>query len=122
THAVQHASAHGATTVAIVPADLPFLNESETTDLLAAVPTRGIAIAPDHRLRGTNAIAFSLPAPVLLSFGPDSFHRHLAQCQEGGGSVAIVQRAGFAFDVDDAADLDVLHVLRQSYRQSGLGA
>src|SRR5690606_14444043 len=42
THAVQYASAQAATTVAIVPADLPFLDVSETTDLLAAVPTRGI--------------------------------------------------------------------------------
>jgi 2-phospho-L-lactate guanylyltransferase len=62
-----------------------------------------IAIAPDTHGTGTNALALGRNQPIALSFGPDSFARHMAQAPN---AATLTDRVGLALDVDTAEDLD----------------
>jgi FO synthase len=101
---VARAIAAGATTVLIVPADLPLLCVRDVEQLLIGARRAGIALAPDRHERGTNAVCMMLPARLQLQFGEDSFPRHCRQAAERGGEAACVRTDSLGFDVDTAAD------------------
>jgi FO synthase len=100
---VAHAIAAGATTVLIVPADLPLLCVRDVQQMMIDARRSGIALAPDRHERGTNAVAMVPPARLQLEFGEDSFSRHCRQAS-GLGGAAQVRTAGLGFDLDTAAD------------------
>jgi FO synthase len=100
---VAHAVAAGATTVLIVPADLPLLSVRDLQQLMAGARRSGIALAPDRHERGTNAVAMALPASLQMQFGEESFSRHCRQASRFGGA-AQVRTVGLGFDLDTAAD------------------
>jgi 2-phospho-L-lactate guanylyltransferase len=84
----------------IVHADLPGLHCDDITALIAAAD-RGVALAPDRRGTGTNAMALRDARGAFFGFGPDSFARHCA-AYPGAGEV---RRAGLALDIDLPDDL-----------------
>lgn len=95
----------------VLAADLPDLAVADVEALLAATATHGVAIAPDHRGDGTNALAFRRPASVSFAFGQDSRARHAALAGPGYG---VVERPGLAFDVDDRTGLCRLPAVRRT--------
>jgi FO synthase len=101
---VAHAIAAGATTVLIVPADLPLLRVHDIRELILAARRTGIALAPDRHERGTNAVCMTLPARLRLQFGEESFQRHCRLAAEGGATAACVRTESLGFDLDTAAD------------------
>ncbi|HTX05249.1 MAG TPA: 2-phospho-L-lactate guanylyltransferase, partial [Steroidobacteraceae bacterium] len=90
-NAARLAAARGATRALIVHADLPRLCSEEVTALIEGSKANGIAIAPDHRGSGTNALCAPLPLPLELEFGPGSFARHLQQAAALGLEPAIIR-------------------------------
>ena len=80
---------------AILHADLPLVSPA---DLHAVFTTEGPAIAPSHD-GGTNVLVGS-GVDFTFSYGPASFHRHLA-CKPGA---AVVTRPGLALDLDTPRD------------------
>lgn len=105
TQAARQAAARGATRLVIVHGDLPRVRPEEITALIEASKASGLAIAPDHRGTGTNALCVPLPLPVELGFGAESFARHLAEAAARGLTPAIVRLPGLAFDLDEIEDL-----------------
>jgi FO synthase len=101
---VAHAIAAGATTVLIVPADLPLLCVRDVQQLILAARGCGIALAPDRHERGTNAVCMAMPARLNLQFGEDSFSKHCRQAAERFVEPVHVRTAGLGFDLDTAAD------------------
>ncbi len=95
--------------VLILPADLPLLAAPEVVHLLEA-RTEGfeLVIAPSSSLDGTNAMLFSLSAPVPLSYDDDSFRNHLSGAARRGLSVRVCTEPGLIFDVDSPSDLEAL--------------
>jgi 2-phospho-L-lactate/phosphoenolpyruvate guanylyltransferase len=95
--------------VLIIPADLPLLRAAELTHLLE-VRSDGfdVAIAPSRAFDGTNAMLFSLSAPVPLSYDDDSFRNHLSGAARRGLSVRVCTEPGLTFDVDSPSDLEAL--------------
>lgn len=93
---------HGVATAiegwAVLHADLPLLSHS---DVAALLEHDGSVLAPSHD-GGTNAIVGA--GPFEFSYGPGSFHRHLAAL----GEASIVMRIGLAIDLDDPLDLEVI--------------
>ena len=89
-----------------LPADLPFLQPEDLTDLLerASEPERVVA-SPSLDGLGTNALLVPPAGRLTLSLGPGSFARHLARASEHGLRTAIVRRPGLGFDLDTVADL-----------------
>lgn len=104
-HAIGTLTARNAERVVVLPADLPLLRSTEITKLIDASRASGLAIAPDHHERGTNALCLALPSRFEPQFGPDSFSRHLAQAARLGLKPAIVRSFGLAFDVDEPSDV-----------------
>jgi FO synthase len=102
--AVARAVAAGATTLLILPADLPLLTVNDVERLLGAVRHAGIALAPDRHERGTNAVCMTLPARLELEFGENSFERHRRNAAARGTEAACVRSESLGFDVDTVAD------------------
>ena len=105
TRAARQAAASGATRLVIVHADLPRVRPEEITALIDGARASGVAIAPDHRGTGTNALCLPLPLPVALEFGPGSFERHVAAATARGLPPGVVRLPGLAFDLDEMEDL-----------------
>jgi 2-phospho-L-lactate guanylyltransferase len=83
----------------VIHADLPLLCAPDLDALLdAAAP---VAIAPDARGQGTNALALRDGVPLVALFGEESFARFRAAWP----GAAIVRRPGLALDVDTPVDL-----------------
>jgi 2-phospho-L-lactate/phosphoenolpyruvate guanylyltransferase len=99
---LEQARAGYQTPLLIIHADLPLLEISDVEALIAAAG-KGIAIAPDRHLLGTNALALGSAAPFRLCFGPNSFAQHQAQAPE---AAIISGRPGLGLDVDIVDDLD----------------
>lgn len=93
-------------TLAVLHGDLPNLEAEEVAALLDAVPpNRGVAIAPDRRGSGTNALAMRPPHAIDFHFGTGSFDAHQAAARAAGLEPAVVDRPGLSFDLDTPADL-----------------
>jgi len=79
----------------VLHADLPLLAKA---DLAVLTARSGDLIAPSAD-GGTSAI--SAGRPISFSYGPGSFHRHLARLRDP----VIVARVGLLHDVDSPRDL-----------------
>jgi 2-phospho-L-lactate guanylyltransferase len=100
--AAGYATDDGADGILIVPVDLP---RSRPGDLQALASCQhGVAIAPDRRGIGTNALYVSPPDALLFRFGGESFKAHLAGAQEAGLNVEILNLPNLAFDIDTPDD------------------
>lgn len=90
--------------VAILPADLPCLCESDL-ELLDTSHTRGITLCEAKKDGGTNALVFTPPLSVPLLFGPDSFNRHRRAAMDRQVEVNTVVAPGLERDIDREEDL-----------------
>lgn len=96
----------------VVAADLPCLTPHDL-DLLAAAPSRTVAIAPDRHGIGTNALSLPLPEAAAFRFhyGEDSAARHREEAKALGLNAETILGAGLEKDIDEPADLaDAGHV------------
>ncbi len=103
--ATEVAAASRAEGVLILPTDLPFLAPEDVGQLIApdeAGPR--VAIAPDRRDEGTNALYVAPPGLLNYVFGIHSFARHLQLAQAAGVNVRICRLPGVALDVDGPED------------------
>ena len=96
--------------VVVAHGDLPRPGALPTVSVAGAV-----TLVPDSRRDGTNVIALPTDAPFHFSYGPGSFHRHLAQAVAAGLPVAVRRDPLLSLDIDIPADLthplvqEVLH-------------
>jgi len=96
----------GAERVAIVHADLPFV---ENLDPLVAPADAWVAVlVPDQRGDGTPALSVPIDAPFAFAYGPGSFARHLAAAVASGLQPRVLHDARLGFDVDLPEDLETL--------------
>jgi 2-phospho-L-lactate/phosphoenolpyruvate guanylyltransferase len=103
-----------ASTLLVIPADLPLLRPADIRALLAG-DEGGMTICRALRDGGTNAMMVSPPDNVTFSFGSNSAQRHAAAARLLELRVRIIDHAAFQRDIDVPADL--LWVSR--YGQSG---
>lgn len=102
-NALLELQARGAMTVLILHADLPLLRSDDITAMLEAGKTHDCVLAPDCLDQGTNALLLSLPTPLRLQFGRDSFAKHQTEAKARGLSTAVVRSPTLAFDLDEPA-------------------
>lgn len=103
--AIQHAMAKGATSVLIMPSDLPLLRPADVENIVAiASSPQDVVLAPSKD-NGTNAMFLRPPNVMKLRFGGESFPVHLMEAREAGIRPRIYRSRAVAFDVDDVADL-----------------
>jgi 2-phospho-L-lactate guanylyltransferase len=105
---VAWATKMAATSLLILPADLPWIVPQDVREIVeAAVDTPGIVIAPT-RDGGTGALMLTPPGVLLPVFGHDSFRRHVSLAASLGIRVRPVSRDGLAFDLDTVDDLAIV--------------
>ena len=94
--------------ILIASGDLPLVSVS-ALEALVCLARRSplVAIAPDRRRLGTNALLCTPPDVIPLCFGRDSFQRHVAACKPPS-ELHIVDSDALALDIDDAEDLQEL--------------
>jgi 2-phospho-L-lactate/phosphoenolpyruvate guanylyltransferase len=96
----------GASTLLVLPADLPLLDAG---DVLAVLKEAGegpsAVISPDGTRSGTNALLIQPPDVLPFAFGNDSFEAHLGAARRRSLDVSVCERPHLAFDLDTAGDL-----------------
>lgn len=105
------AQTYTATSVLVVPADLPQISAADISAMLrAGVDAPAVVIAPDHHHEGTNALYMNPAGLVEYHFGEGSFHAHQAAAAAAGAQVHILEMTSLAHDVDMPEDLDFLQL------------
>ncbi len=98
----------GATTLLLVPADVPLLRSAEIESLLEvalAMPVPRVVIVPSADGTGTNAMVRTPPDIIESRFGPDSFDAHMVLARARQAAVAVAQPEGLVFDLDTPEDV-----------------
>ena len=91
-----------------VPGDLPLLSANDIDALIEAHgEAPAVTIAPSRDKLGSNGVACSPPDLLPLRFGDDSFFPHLKRARDLGVEPRVIERDGFALDVDTPDDLTI---------------
>jgi 2-phospho-L-lactate guanylyltransferase len=92
--------------VVIAHADLPL---ATTLDQVADDGDARVAVVvPDRHDDGTPVLALPVDVPFEFAYGPGSCERHIAEARRHDLEVRVIRVPELAFDVDVAADLDLL--------------
>ena len=102
-HAARALQRLGASSLLIIPADVPALTTADVSALLDA--SEDVVIAPAARDGGTNALRLSLPPRLAFQFGAESAAVHLAAARSAGASVNLLPLRSLARDIDVIEDL-----------------
>jgi 2-phospho-L-lactate guanylyltransferase len=100
---IDHLGAEG---VLVIPGDLPFLDQpslQKIIDLAGYPPV--LAIAPDKKRQGTNAMLVSPVGAIPFRYGPDSFRKHQDSARLAHIPTYTVELASLAVDIDLPEDL-----------------
>ena len=119
--------AGGATSILVLPIDLPFVSVEAVTSVVEALEAAGTAVAAgtaapavvlvtDRHGTGTNALGLRPPEVIDFAFGPGSRDAHRAAAEAAGARYEEVGGA-LAVDLDTADDL----VYVESSSTEGLG-
>ena len=101
------AISEGASSLLVLPADLPRLSSLDVQMLLNLLEEdeREVVISPDASREGTNALLIRPPDALPFAFGPGSYETHLRAARERGLETASYEDTGVAFDRDTSEDL-----------------
>jgi 2-phospho-L-lactate guanylyltransferase len=103
--AIKHALGRGATSVLILPGDLPLLKSADIENLTAMATTqRDVVIAPS-KANGTNALLIRPPDLINLRFGGESFPLHVQEAFRVGVKARVYRSPSVATDIDEPTDL-----------------
>lgn len=104
----QWAISGGASSLLVLPADLPLLNEDDVESLLFAGEEAPVAISSDASGTGTNALLLRPPDAMPFLFGSGSYRAHLEAARQRGLQVRECDLANVSFDIDTIEDLSKL--------------
>jgi 2-phospho-L-lactate guanylyltransferase len=94
----------GASTVLLVPIDVPTVTPADFTQL-AASARPGLIVVPSSDGTGTNALVRTPPNCIESRFGPGSFRAHLEQALSKGLPADVLRLPGLMFDIDTPEDV-----------------
>ena len=106
----------GATTVLLVPIDVPLVTPDDFSQLAkasrpvpkgaaASEPAARLVIVPSSDGTGTNALGRTPPDVITSRFGPGSFSAHLEQAKSKGVATEVLRLPGLMFDIDTPEDV-----------------
>jgi 2-phospho-L-lactate/phosphoenolpyruvate guanylyltransferase len=106
----------GATTVLLVPIDVPLVTPADFSRLAAAArpgsqegnqssPQTKLVIVPSADGTGTNALARTPPNVIESRFGPGSCRAHLDQARAKSVHSEVLRLRGLMFDIDTPEDV-----------------
>lgn len=102
----------GATTVLLVPIDVPLVTPADFSQLAATARSgpqagsgRGLIVVPSADGTGTNALARTPPDVIESRFGPGSCRAHMDQACSKNVAARILRIPGLMFDIDTPDDV-----------------
>lgn len=116
--------AHRFDAAIVVAGDVPYVTVAEIERLIEVGREYDVAVVPDRREEGTNALWLRLPSRIQPRFGVSSLEAHLETARACGASVTTVHLPGLSHDVDVPDDLpeeprsrgDAMHLAARSDR------
>jgi 2-phospho-L-lactate guanylyltransferase len=105
--ASQKAAALGATSVLLVPIDVPLVTRQEIEGLIDEAGA-GVIVVPSGDGTGTNALVRTPPNAIKACFGPNSFRAHCGQAETLGIPLKVMRPPGLLFDIDTPEDVEEL--------------
>ncbi|MBI2755972.1 MAG: 2-phospho-L-lactate guanylyltransferase [Chloroflexi bacterium] len=107
---VQAARSAGATSVLVLPGNVPLATAAELRALLEAVDEAppAVAVAHDRHGTGTNGLLLGPPNVIAPAFGMGSARRHVEAARSAGARAIRVDLSGLALDIDTPDDLCLL--------------
>ncbi|PJF35288.1 MAG: 2-phospho-L-lactate guanylyltransferase [Candidatus Thermofonsia Clade 1 bacterium] len=107
--ATELARLRGASSVLVVPADLPLYTVQDIEEVLQLGRySRTVVLVPDRNEDGTNAMLVNPPALIPYSFGAGSFQRHCELAQQHGATLKVHRSEHLSIDIDTPSDLAFL--------------
>jgi len=92
--------------VLMISGDLPMITPLAVKEFLDRCRwQRGVAIVPDRRRQGTNALLCSPPDAIEPCFGEDSLRRHRSAARARGIDAQLIESQPLSIDIDDHEDL-----------------
>lgn len=113
----------GATSLLLIPMDVPTVRSAEIEELLKAaaeLPTPSLVIVPNAEGTGTNAMLRTPPDLITSRYGPNSLPQHLEQARAAGAAVRVLNPPGLVYDVDTPEEARELITRGWSGRSAGL--
>jgi len=102
TAGVAHLRRAGIGEVVVAHGDLPWAKSFEQI-----TGFDGITLVPDRHHDGTNVVCLPPGVDLVFSYGPGSFHRHLALATDSGAAVRVLRPPELTWDVDVPSDLSI---------------
>jgi 2-phospho-L-lactate guanylyltransferase len=106
----------GASSITIVPADVPLALASDIEDIVDTGVTSQMVVVPSERDGGTNGLYLRPPDLTPPQFGPASLQAHLDSAQARGIRCSILRLPRLALDLDTDTDVDAILELSRSGR------
>ena len=103
--AVKVCRERGATSLAVIPGDIPLLRAADIDCVIEHGRQHEIVIVPSWDSRGTNVVLLRPPDALALRFGSWSFFPHVKKAKRLGLSYKVVRLSRVALDVDTPDDL-----------------
>jgi 2-phospho-L-lactate guanylyltransferase len=103
--AVKVCRERGASSLAVIPGDIPLLTAADVDVVLQHGRQYDIVIVPSWDSRGTNAVLLRPPDALQLRFGAWSFCPHAKRAKRKGLSDKVVRLPRVALDIDTPEDL-----------------
>jgi 2-phospho-L-lactate/phosphoenolpyruvate guanylyltransferase len=109
-------SRNGASSMTVIPADVPLAFRGDLEDLLDTGATSDIVVVPSSGDGGTNALYLSPPDVLRPQFGPGSLKAHVGLAERRGLRCSILSLARLALDIDTIDDVDAFLAARRHAR------
>lgn len=105
----QWAISGGASSLLVLPADLPLLTAADVEELLSGRESP-VSISSDAAGSGTNALLLSPPGAMPFLFGSGSYRAHLQAARQRELRVRECDLTNVSFDIDTIEDLSKLDI------------
>ena len=103
--ASRRAASLGATSVVLVPIDVPLVTKQQEIEDLIDESGQGVIVVPSGDGTGTNALVRTPPNAIKACFGPNSFRAHCGQAETLGIPLKVMRPPGLLFDIDTPEDV-----------------
>ena len=93
----------------MIAGDIPLITPAAVGEFLNLCHAgTGVALVPDQRWQGTNALLCSPPDAIEPCFGEDSLRRHRTSARLQGLTAQVIESRALSLDIDVLEDLDLL--------------
>ncbi|MDG6998255.1 MAG: 2-phospho-L-lactate guanylyltransferase [Nitrososphaerota archaeon] len=103
---IDFAKQEGATSVTLLPSDLPFISHDKIDAVLDHLPRYDLVINGSKKKDGTNLLSIQTSLDFVLHFDDNSFVKHIKEASNRKLNLLTTDFEEFSCDLDDFDDLN----------------